>query len=189
MQFQSYSHLKDSNPELAGKAHDAGMTMIQQGHFEARRLIAGVRPPILDEAGVVEAVAHLINEKNLERGPQIEFNSKVQFSRLVPILENAIYRISQEGLSNACKHSQSERILVSLLQQKDRIRIEIRDWGIGFDPKNVKEGHYGLIGIRERARLLGGKYRIQSAAGKGTRITVELPLMERDELKIDFPHE
>jgi signal transduction histidine kinase len=181
MQFQAYSHLKDTDPELAAKAHEAGVTMVQQSHFEARRLIAGVRPPVLDEAGVVEAITHLINEQDRERGPQIEFHSKVKFRRLVPIVENAIYRIIQEGLSNACQHSQSSRVRITLLQQKDRIRIEIRDWGIGFNPKEVKEGSYGLIGIRERARLLGGKCRIQSTAGKGTCITVELPLMEREE--------
>ena len=166
---------------MATKAYEAAMTLLRQGHSEARRLIAGIRHPVLDEAGVVEAVAHLINEQNREKGPKIEFRSHVDFSRLVPILENAIYRIIQEGLSNACKYSQSSRVRITLLQQKDRLRIEIRDWGIGFNPKNVKEGSYGLTGIRERARLLGGKYRIQSAAGKGTRIIVELPLMEREE--------
>jgi len=157
------------------------MTLLRQGHTEARRLIAGIRHPVLDEAGVVEGVAHLFNEQNREKGPQIEFHSIVQFGRLVPLLENAIYRIIQEGMTNACKHSQSDRVRITLLQQKDRLRIEIRDWGIGFDTKHVKEGSYGLTGIRERARLLGGKYRLQSAAGKGTRIVVELPLMERKE--------
>ena len=162
------------------KSFEVAMSLLRQGHFEARRLIAGVRPPVLDEAGVVEAVAHLINEQNRENGPQIEFISKVKFSRLVPILENSIYRICQEGLSNACKHSQSENVRIKLSQIEDRIRIEIRDWGIGFDPRHVKDNSFGLIGIRERVRLLGGKHRIQSNPAKGTRIVVELPIMERE---------
>ena len=62
MQFQAFAHLKDKNPKDAAKAFDAGLTMLQQGHFEARRLIAGVRPPILDEAGIVEAISHLVHE-------------------------------------------------------------------------------------------------------------------------------
>jgi signal transduction histidine kinase len=135
---------------------------------------------VLDEAGVVEAVAHLINEQNRGQGPQIEFRSLIKFSRLIPLLENAIYRIIQEGMTNACKYGQSDRVRITLLQQKDRLRIEIRDWGIGFNTKDIKEGCYGLTGIRERARLLGGKYRIQSATGKGTRILVELPIVERE---------
>jgi PAS domain S-box-containing protein len=181
MQFDVYKHQQEKKPNEAARAYEAAVTLLRQGHGEARRLIAGIRHPVLDEAGVVEAVAHLINEQNREKGPKIEFRSVVDFSRLVPLLENAIYRILQEGMTNACKHSESSRVRVSLLQQKDHLRIEIRDWGIGFDVKHVKEGSYGLAGIRERARLLGGEFHLRSAAGKGTRIVVELPLLEREE--------
>jgi signal transduction histidine kinase len=61
------------------------------------------------------------------------------------------------------------------------LRIEIRDWGTGFDTENIKEGSYGLAGIRERARLLGGKYQLRSVKREGTRIVVELPIIERQE--------
>ena len=91
-----------------------------------------------------------------------------------------IYRIVQEGLTNARNHSKSKEIRVSLKQRGDRLRIEIRDWGVGFDPKAVKEGHFGLEGIRERARLLGGKCSIRSKPGQGTAIVVELPVVERE---------
>ncbi|MGO9109174.1 MAG: PAS domain S-box protein [Thermoguttaceae bacterium] len=181
MQFQAFDHLKDNNPKAAANAYHAAMTMLQQGHFEARRLIAGVRPPILDESGVVEAVAHLVHEEGRDGGPKIDFRSRVDFDRLDPTLENAIYRIAQEGLTNACKHSQSERIWVRLLQRGDRIRIEIRDWGVGFDPNAVSKSRFGLEGIRQRARLLGGKCSIRSMAGKGARVSVELPVVLRDE--------
>ena len=63
MQFQAYAHLKDTNPIEAAQAYDAGMALLHQGHFESRRLIGGVRPPILDESGVVTAVDHLVNEE------------------------------------------------------------------------------------------------------------------------------
>ena len=181
MQFQAADHLKDAQPEQAAKACDVGMSLLRQSHFEARRLIAGVRPPVLDDAGIVEAITHLINEQNREKGPKVEFHSLVVFGRLVPLLENAIFRIIQEGLTNACKYSGSSRVRITLLQEKDLLRIEIRDWGTGFNPKTVNENSYGLLGIRERARLLGGKFHIRSAAGKGTRIVVVLPLMEREE--------
>jgi PAS domain S-box-containing protein len=180
MQFQTFDHLKATKPQLAGKAYDAGMTMLQQGHFEARRLINGVRPPILDEEGIAAAITHLLNEQQLHNRLNIEYRSRIDFDRLVPILENAIYRIVQEGLANACQHSKSEKVRVSLLQQEDRVRIEIWDWGVGFDAKTVRENHFGLEGIRQRARLLGGKCSIRSKPGKGTRITVELPVVLRD---------
>ena len=92
-----------------------------------------------------------------------------------------IYRIVQEGLSNARNHSKSKKIRVSLKQRGDRLRIEICDWGVGFDPTIVHGEHFGLEGIRERTRLLGGECSIESKAGKGTRIMVELPVVVRDE--------
>jgi signal transduction histidine kinase len=98
----------------------------------------------------------------------------------VPILENALYRIFQEALGNACKHSNSSRVRVSLTQQGGRVRLEIRDWGVGFEIKTMPENHFGIEGIRQRARLLGGRCSIQSEAGEGTRVVVELPLMERE---------
>jgi two-component system, NarL family, sensor histidine kinase UhpB len=180
MQFQTYSHQKESNPKLATKTYEAGMTMLQQGHFESRRLIAGVRPPILDESGVVAAVGHLVHEQGRLGGPKIDFHSRVDFDRLAPTVENSIYRIAQEGLTNACQYSKSEKVRVSLVQRDDWVHIDIRDWGIGFDPKVVQENRFGLVGIRQRARLLGGKCSIRSKTGKGTRITVELPVVVRE---------
>jgi len=180
MQFQAFHHLKDKNPQDAEKAYDAGLTMLQQGHFEARRLIAGVRPPILDESGVVEAVAHLVHEEGRDQGSKIDFHSRVDFDRLAPTLENAVYRIVQEALANACQHSKSERVRVGLAQRGSRVRIQVRDWGVGFDPQTVRGDRFGLEGIRQRVRLLGGKCSFQSSPGKGTRITVELPVVERE---------
>ena len=180
MQFDAFDHLKESKPKQAADAYHAGMTMLRQGHFEARRLIAGVRPPILDESGVVAAVGHLVNEKSRFKGPKVEYFSRVDFDRLAPTLENAIYRIAQEALGNACQHSKSKKVRVSLLQQGDRVRVEVRDWGTGFDPKAVSENRFGLEGIRQRARLLDGKCSIRSSPDKGTRLIVELPVVVRE---------
>jgi signal transduction histidine kinase len=113
-------------------------------------------------------------------GPEIKFRGEVEFDRLVPILENVIYRIVQEGLANACQHSRSKKVLVELVQDSDNVRIKIHDWGIGFDPEKAHEGHYGLDGIRERARLLGGTATVSSALGQGACILVGLPLVPRE---------
>jgi PAS domain S-box-containing protein len=176
MQFQIHDYAKESNPEQAAKAYRGGVSLLQQGHAEARRIISGVRPPILDESGVVAAIAHLVHDPSVAHGPKVEFYSNTQFGRLPSIFENAIYRIAQEGLSNACKHSQSPKVRISLIERGGRVRIEIRDWGIGFNPRKMKKNHFGLPGIRERARLLGGKCRVRSAPGEGACITVDLPL-------------
>ena len=98
------------------------------------------------------------------------------------IQENAIYRIVQEGLANACKHGKSERVRVALVQQGSGLRVEVQDWGVGFDPSRIGEQCFGLEGIRERVRLLGGQSTIESAPGKGARIAVELPLVVREQV-------
>jgi len=179
MQFGVYEHRRPTDAGEAQRAYDHGLSLLRQAHYEARRLISGVRPPILDESGVVAAVAYLVQEQQQQPGPDIEFYRRVRFDRLASILENAVYRIVQEGLTNACRHSRSEMVRVALLQRGDKIGIEIRDWGIGFDPKTVQANRFGLAGIRERARLLGGKCRITSKPGHGAAIVVELPLVER----------
>jgi PAS domain S-box-containing protein len=177
MQFEAFHYLKETKPNEAAKAYDAGMTMLHQGHSESRRLIAGVRPPILDESGVLAAISHLVNEQNRLKGQKIEYRSRVVFDRLVPIVENAIYRIVQEGLINACQHGKSEKVRVSLVQREDCLQIEIRDWGIGFNTRAVQGNRFGLEGIRQRTKLLGGKCSIRSRPGSGTRIAVELPVV------------
>jgi PAS domain S-box-containing protein len=180
MQFQVYTHQKDAKHEDAQQAFDGGLALLRQGHAETRRLISGVRPPILDESGVMAAIAHLIHDPAFDDGPKVEFHSRVTFTRLAPVVENIIYRIIQEGLTNARTHSKSKTVRINFIQRGDRLRIEIRDRGIGFDPKAVPEDRFGLEGIQERARLLEGKCSIKSKPGEGTSVIVELPVVERE---------
>jgi two-component system, NarL family, sensor histidine kinase UhpB len=176
MHFQAHDSCKDTRPEHAAKTFGVGMTMLQRAHAEARHLISGLRPPILDESGIVAAVAHLVNEPQHQGKTKIEFHSDVQFDRLDSILENAIYRIIQECLANARKHSGSEIIRIEMVQHNGRLRLDIRDWGKGFDINAPREGCFGLEGVQERARLLGGSVLLWSAPDEGTQVTAELPL-------------
>jgi PAS domain S-box-containing protein len=180
MQFQVYDHLRRGSPDEALKAYEGGLTLLRQGHAEARRLISGVRPPILDESGVVAAIAHLVNDQSVKGGPEIRYRSNVSFHRLAPLLENVIYRIVQESLANACRHSQSQRVRITLTERNHRVRIQVRDWGVGFDRGKAEENRFGLSGIRERARVLGGTCRILTKPGKGTTVVVEIPLADRE---------
>ena len=134
---------------------------------ESRRLINGLRPPILDESGVVAAIEHLIHEPSMA-GPQITFEHDAKFPRLAPVLEAAIFRIAQETLNNAKQHSGSPKIEVVLKRNKNRIQLDVRDWGKGFASTRISKKSHGLRGIRERGRLLGGLVAIDSEPGKGT---------------------
>jgi len=175
LQFQSYEYQKELHPGRAVETFAAGLTALRQAHFEARRLISGVRPPILDEYGIDAALAVLANEKSLTATARITYQSEVAFDRLPPLLENTIYRIAQEALTNACKHSGSPVVRMSLIQEGDNVRLDVCDLGIGFDPETIVEHRFGLQGIRVRTRMLGGQLTIDSVKGRGTTIHVVLP--------------
>ncbi len=178
MQLQAAKDLEDTQPEQAREIYDAGEHLLTEAMSETRRLIAGVRPLILEESGVVTALQNLVYEASVPTGPQIELHCHVESERFEPMLENAMFRIVQEGLANACRHSQSDKVQVELIEQDNQVRIEVRDWGVGFEPESTDSTGFGLEGIRERARLLGGQAAIDSAPGRGTRVIVNLPLVE-----------
>ena len=179
MQFQAYDSLRENSPDEAKKAYETAVELVRQAHAESRRLISEVRPPVIDETGLETAISHLVHEQRRRGGPKIECHSDVQFGKLPPILENAIYRIAQEALTNACKHSKSKKVTVTMTQEGQDVRLEVRDWGIGFDPDSVKEGHFGLEGIRQRVRLLGGRLTIESKPDSGTLVQVVVPILEK----------
>lgn len=161
----------------AGQQVQRAAELVRKAVSEARRLIAGLRPPILDELGVVPALEYLVDGARAD-GPPMELVIRVGFDRLEPLLEASIYRIVQEAIANAKRHSRSDRVEIRLTQVDDRIHIEVQDWGVGFDPAQVTANRFGLQGIRERARLLRGRAVIDSATGKGTRVFVDLPIAE-----------
>jgi signal transduction histidine kinase len=154
---------------------ELALQLVRKAVAEARRLISGLRPPILDELGVVAAIAYLIDDQP-PGGPSIDFRADVQFDRLEPVLEGTIYRIVQEAVTNVGRHSGSDRAEIRLTQVGEHLQMEVRDWGIGFDPNVIQGKRFGLRGISERARLLGGRAEIDSKPGLGTRVLVDLPL-------------
>lgn len=152
-----------------------GLRLMRAAAAEARRLINGLRPPMLDELGIEEAVESLVERM---RGvvPAIEFVRPHPLPRLDPDVETAVFRIIQESLSNIRKHAAARTVrVVAEKRGAGDIGIVVSDDGAGFDPQSVPTGRFGLEGIRQRARLFGREATITSAPGKGTRIEVTLP--------------
>jgi PAS domain S-box-containing protein len=162
------------------KAYQSGMQLVRGAIEEARRLINGLRPPILDEQGLIAALEHLAHDMEQTWGLRIKFQARVQFDRLSATVENAVYRIVQECLNNVQKHSGAATASVRLIQENDSLSMTIADDGAGFEPETVSQTRYGLAGVRDRARLLGGESHIESTPGRGASITVRLPLFQAD---------
>jgi signal transduction histidine kinase len=160
-------------------AYRDGMKALNRATAELRRVMNRLRTPVLDRFGLVEAIKDVASQLQSTAGaPAIECHSDVRFDRLEPTLENSLYRIAQESMTNACRYSQSEKVRVTLMQEGDEVTLEVRDWGVGFDQAAVQENRFGLEGIRERSRLLGGKLSVESEPGQGTVVRVTLPVIE-----------
>lgn len=150
--------------------------LLQKGIGEARRLIGGLRPLVIDEKGLVQAIQYLIAEEEQRGGPAIHFFHRVQFDRLPSLVEGTLFRIVQECITNARRHSGSPEVEIWLQQEQNRLTIRVRDYGCGFDLAAVPEGCFGLEGIRSRAQIFGGKSWIDTHLGEGTTVRVEIPL-------------
>jgi len=156
---------------------EKAVRLLDRGIDEARRLISGQRPLILDERGLMAALEHLVCERQIEDGPEIIYQDLVSFGRLAPPLETAVFRVVQEALNNAERHSQSPKACLRVTQVDNHLRVEVQDWGVGFDPDNIGQNCFGLEGLRERARIFGGTAEINTAFGVGTTVTVEFPIL------------
>jgi PAS domain S-box-containing protein len=169
------------------KAFKSAVELLRGAIEEARRLINGLRPPILDERGLIAALEHLAHDMEQTWGVCIDFHAQVQFDRLSATVENAVYRIVQECLNNVQQHSDTDRAQVELTHEGNWLRVAVSDRGKGFDPAEVSSNRYGLAGIRERTRLLGGEAQIDSRPGAGVTVVVRLPLFDLDPLGLDPP--
>ncbi len=179
--FQIFQQLRERSPEEAEKSFAQGMDLLTESLAETRRLINGLRPPILDDCGIVDAIDYLVCETSKLGDLTIEYEADFPRVRLIANLENTLFRIAQESLTNIRKHSQSPRAEVVLRRQDDRILLTIRDFGTGFDHQQVAHDRFGLRSIRDRAALVGGTAEIRSVPGEGTEVVAELPFLERDE--------
>jgi signal transduction histidine kinase len=143
-----------------------------------RRLTRALRPIYLEDLGLVTALEMLVRETSQNSGIQVEFQKSGEEQRLSREVELALYRIAQEALNNVVRHSQAKHADVQIVFRQG-VALEVRDDGIGFDvPKSPTDfaasGHFGLLGIRERAELIGARLEVESARGKGARLKVKV---------------
>jgi PAS domain S-box-containing protein len=143
-----------------------------------RRIMSDLRPPALDERGLEAALMDHLNAVQTESGLECTVESNLDH-RLDSTHETVLYRVAQEALTNAIKHARADHAWVSLRSVKDLVELEVRDDGVGFDPSQVadlaREGHFGLIGMRERVEMAGGRWEVASAPGFGTVVRALFP--------------
>lgn len=155
---------------------EAGIELIDTEIDNISALIAELRPAALDEIGLVPALHTLAERKQRESGIAIDVLVRLDGEgRLPPEAESVLYRLIQEGLSNAVKHSGATRIEAVLERSGDLVEVTVRDDGKGFDPESA-DGGFGLVGMRERVELAGGELLIEAAPGRGSTISATIPV-------------
>ena len=143
-----------------------------------RRMTTTLRPLILDDFGLYAALNWLTTGFEQQTGTQIEVvlpDDKDEPTRGSNI-SNVLFRIAQESLNNITKHANANHVTLVLEKHTDRWRIQITDDGNGFDALTHHQQGFGLSAMRERTEIMEGQFKIQSIAGKGTRVSAEIPL-------------
>jgi signal transduction histidine kinase len=154
------------------RLHELVLTTLQ----DVRRLAVELRPKALDDFGLVPALERLAELFGEQTGIDVKLSTELQAERLPSEVETAFYRIIQEALTNVVKHAQAEQVSILLMTTSGTVAAVIEDNGRGFDPADTDGDGLGLLGMRERLALIGGRLTIESAAGAGTTLRVEVPV-------------
>ncbi|GAA0484914.1 two-component sensor histidine kinase DegS [Salinibacillus aidingensis] len=144
--------------------------------YEVRRIIYDLRPMALDDLGLYPTLNKYLDSVSEHSGIHIKFTSRGQEQRLASKYEIAFFRLVQEAVQNAVKHSEASLIQVHMEMKIDKVNILIADNGKGFDLEEKEKSSFGLIGMRERIEMLGGTLQINTEPQKGTKIIIQVPL-------------
>jgi signal transduction histidine kinase len=176
LHLQTFQQCQEFSATHAEKSFRVGLRLLQEGIREAGQIARQLRPPTCDDDPVAVNIEALIHEAQRSSGPKIALRVEGNVGRFAPAVELALFRIASELLGNACRHSGSENVRVTVARTGEHLRLELEDWGQGFDPAGVNGTTFGLEEVRQRAGLLGGEIALESAPGKGTRVVVNIPI-------------
>jgi signal transduction histidine kinase len=149
---------------------------IEDSAASMRRIVADMRPRVLDDLGIIAAIKVLVEDFSERNGIEVNFVPKGNLDEMNDACKTALYRMLQECLTNVSRHARATRVEVLLVAAEGVIRMQVIDNGCGFAPDaRRKRGSFGLFGLNERAAQLGGEVLVGSAPDAGTSITVRLP--------------
>jgi signal transduction histidine kinase len=183
LRFQTARELLRTRPAEAEKALESAIDQTAQAITEGREAVQGLRASTVERNDLARAITTLGEEIAAEASSHtsVALNVEVEGTprSLHPIVRDEIYRIVGEALRNAFRHAEAKQIEVELRYDVRQLRLRIRDDGKGIDPKFLTDegraGHFGLLGMRERAKLVRGKLTVWSAPDSGTEIELSVP--------------
>ena len=162
-------------PDEAKNAVEDLRELVLSTLHDVRRLAVELRPKALDDFGLEPALERLTTTFAEQTGIAVDYHARIG-ERLPADIETALYRIVQEALTNIVKHAQATRVSVVITRQRNGVKALIEDDGVGFAQEETRDHGLGLLGMRERLQLVGGRFAIESAAGSGTTLVAEVPV-------------
>jgi PAS domain S-box-containing protein len=180
--LQAFAERYTPGAEKGRRDLDRILRLVRATVTDARRIIANLRPTSLDDLGLA-ATLSLEVESLREEGYRVDYQEELGDVRLPEAAEIALFRVAQEALTNVRKHAQTQQLRIELLRRDDEVRLEVQDYGRGFDPTttSVESGpgaRVGLAGMRERISMLGGRLEIQSQPSVGTSVVATVHLTQ-----------
>lgn len=165
-------------PRIAALLDDSLETLQHVG-ARIRDVMAELRPPMLDDFGVVATLRWLAERFRTRTGITAAMRGREPDPRLGDPAEMTLVRVAQEALANVARHASPRRVTITLHCRDDLVRLTVTDDGVGFDPRERPRandgGGWGIVGMRERMEAIGGSVRVDSAPGRGTRVVAEVP--------------
>ncbi|TCI73468.1 sensor histidine kinase [Exiguobacterium sp. SH0S7] len=151
--------------------------LIRGALVDVRRLIYDLRPMSLDDLGFLPTLERYLHQTEEYTAIKTRLNYRGNRARLSEKLEINVFRLVQEAVQNAIKHSKTTEIIVNVEQALDVIHIHVRDHGVGFVPSMIGQESFGIVGMRERIDLVDGSINIDSEIGKGTVVRMSIPIL------------
>lgn len=148
---------------------------VRESLDEVRRIARELRPEALDDLGLVNALIALCNRMSTDDGPVVERRLQTTLPPLPDEVELVLYRVAQEGVTNAIRHANAETVGMWLEAEPGFVRLRVRDDGDGM-PRRLPSGTSGISGMRERSLLVGGRFAIESVPTRGTEVRLVIPL-------------
>jgi signal transduction histidine kinase len=177
VQLEVVARTMPPGAEVAKSHLDRVRLLIRHGIAEARRYVWDLRSQALDNSDLPTALKETAQRLTAERNVEAQVQVGGVFRQLPRPVEDNLLRIAQEAINNALAHANPEHVVVNLTFDINRVQLSVRDDGRGFDPALVNQnGHFGLVGMRERAQRIGGTFKIVSSVETGTEVLIEVPI-------------
>lgn len=176
IQLKALEAIMETDPAAAKTRVTQMQNLTRDGLNEARRALNELRSKPIEEFGLATALRRLTQQAAERGGFQIQIAMPLKFEGIPSQTEQQIYRIAEEAFNNIVRHAQARRVDLSLDRRGNRLNLEIKDDGLGFDLNDKPDGRYGMTGMRERARLIGGTLSFNSRPNEGTAVQLTTDL-------------